>query len=47
MLATLSDAFLASFGSDDPNHAARLDGLAQMKRGYGGMLFAAQQSLPQ
>jgi hypothetical protein len=41
VLATISDAFLASFGSDDPKHEARLGGLAEMKRGYGGMLFGS------
>ena len=33
-----ADAFIASFGSDDPSHATRLAGLAQMSSGYGSML---------
>ncbi len=37
-LAVTADAFVATFGSDDPKHRARLDGLAQMKHGYGEML---------
>jgi len=41
VLATIGDAFLASFGSDDPKHEARLEGLAEMKRGYGAMLFGS------
>jgi hypothetical protein len=38
-LARLAEPFLATFGPDDPKHQARLDGLAQMKRGYGQMLL--------
>jgi hypothetical protein len=39
VLATLSDAFLASFGPDDPKREVRLGGLAKMKSGYGSMLL--------
>lgn len=38
-LASTSDAFLATFGSDDPSLAKRRDGVAQMRRGYGMMLL--------
>lgn len=39
VLATLSDAFIASFGSADPSHATRLDGVDQMHAGDGLMLL--------
>lgn len=39
VLATIADAFLASFGPDDPKREVRLEGLAKMKAGYGSMLL--------
>jgi hypothetical protein len=39
MLAGLSDAFIASFGSDDPSRATRLGGIDKMRGGDGLMLL--------
>jgi hypothetical protein len=39
MLTSNSDAFIASFGSDDPKREVRLQGVAKMKIGYGTMLL--------
>ena len=52
MLASEADAFIASFGADDPKRAARLEGLARMNLGYGsmllgGLLVADQLRLPE
>ena len=38
-LARNAKPFIATFGPDDPKHQARMDGLAQMKRGFGQMLL--------
>lgn len=39
VLATDADAFVASFGADDPKRANRLEGLEKMKAGNGSMLL--------
>jgi hypothetical protein len=39
VLATNADAFVASFGLDDPQRDVRLGGLARMKDAYGSMLI--------
>jgi hypothetical protein len=37
--ASISDAFIASFGADDPKREVRLGGLAKMRSGYGSMIL--------
>jgi hypothetical protein len=41
VLATNADAFLTSFGADDPKREVRLDGIAKMRSGYGSMMLGA------
>ena len=38
VFARTADAFIATFGSHDPKHQARQDGLAQMRHGFGQMM---------
>lgn len=40
-MASMTDEFLASFGPDDPKHEARLRGIAQMRAGFGMMMFGS------
>jgi len=52
VLETDADAFVASFGPDDPKRANRLEGLEKMKAGngsmlLGGLLVADQVRLPE